>query len=140
MLALAAVAADGAHPYWTTPEHTADARAILGPDKLLCVEQKVVVSTNAAAARAAANTALSVYANLPNYRNNWMRLGYRDEEIEQRAPRFVDAVVAWGDAAAVQSRIRAHYDAGADHVCIQPLPVDGASGIDWHALESLSPV
>jgi probable F420-dependent oxidoreductase len=138
MLALAAVAADGAHPYWTTPEHTAQARAILGPDKLLCVEQKVVFSADAATARAAANAALSVYANLPNYRNNWLRLGFRDDEIEQRAPRFVDAVVAWGDEAAVRSRIAAHYDAGADHVCIQPLPADGG-GVDWRALESLAP-
>jgi probable F420-dependent oxidoreductase len=140
MLALAAVAADGAHPYWTTPEHTADARAVLGPDKLLCVEQKVVASTDASAARAAANAALSIYANLPNYRNNWIRLGYHDDEIEQRANRFVDAVVAWGDGEAVRSRIRAHYDAGADHVCIQPLPIDGTVTIDWHALESLSPL
>jgi probable F420-dependent oxidoreductase len=139
MLSLAAEAADGAHPYWTTPEHTAEARAILGRDKLLCVEQKVVVSTDATAARAAANVALSIYASLPNYRNNWIRLGYSDDEIEQRAPRFVDAVVAWGDEEAVRSRIRAHYDAGADHVCIQSLPVDGAAGVDWNALETLAP-
>jgi probable F420-dependent oxidoreductase len=139
MLALAGQAADGAHPYWTTPEHTATARAVLGPDKLLCVEQKVVLSSEASAARATANRALSAYANLPNYRNNWIRLGYRDDEIDRREHRFVDAVVAWGDVDAVQSRIRAHYDAGADHVCIQVLPIDGAGPIDWHALEALSP-
>ena len=137
MLALSAEAADGAHPYWTTPEHTAEARTLLGPDKLLCVEQKVVLSTDSAAAREAANAALAMYAKLPNYRNNWIRLGYRDEEIEHRDHRFVDAVVAWGDEEAVRSRIRAHYDAGADHVCIQVLPTDG-SGTDWHALEVLA--
>jgi probable F420-dependent oxidoreductase len=138
MLALAAESADGAHPYWTTPEHTAEARTILGPDKLLCVEQKVVLSTDPAAAREAANAALAMYAKLPNYRNNWIRLGFSEEEIEHRDHRFVDAVVAWGDEAAVRSRISAHYDAGADHVCIQVLSADGSGLTDWHALEVLA--
>ena len=138
MLRLASDAADGAHPYWTTPEHTAQARSILGPDKLLCVEQKVVLSTDAAGARDAANRAIGIYASLPNYRNNWIRLGFTDDEIEQRANRFVDAVVAWGDVEAVRSRIKAHYDAGADHVCIQPLPTDSNATTDWNALEALA--
>ena len=96
MLELSRTHADGAHPYWTTPEHTAEARAILGPDKLLCVEQKVVLTTDAAAARAAASGAVRVYAGLPNYRNNWLRLGFSDDEIEQRDSRFIDALVALG--------------------------------------------
>ena len=139
MLELARDRADGAHPYWTTPEHTAHARAILGPDSLLCVEQKVVLTTDASAAREAANAALAMYASLPNYRNNWLRLGYTDEEIDQRAERFVDAVVAWGTPAQIDSRIRAHYDAGADHVCIQPLSTEGPISLDWRALEELAP-
>lgn len=139
MLELSRDAADGAHPYWTTPEHTAQAREILGADALLCVEQKVVLSTDAEAARAAADAALSIYANLPNYRNNWIRLGYSDDEIERRDPRFVDAVVAWGDADVVRARIQAHYDAGADHVCVQPLSTDGPTTLDWAALEALAP-
>ena len=139
MLELSRDAADGAHPYWTTPEHTAQAREILGPDKLLCVEQKVVLSTDATAAREAGNAALSIYANLPNYRNNWIRLGYSDDEIERRDPRFVDAVVAWGDADAVQARVQAHYDAGADHVCVQPLSTEGFLHLDWAVLEALAP-
>lgn len=139
MLALSAERADGAHPYWTTPEHTAEARQILGPDKLLCVEQKIVLSTDAAAARAAGVAAIDVYAALPNYRNNWIRLGFTDDEIEQRADRFVDAVVAWGDEAAIQRRITAHYDAGATHVCIQPLSTAGPRHLDFRALEALAP-
>lgn len=139
MLELSRDAADGAHPYWTTPEHTAQARDILGPDALLCVEQKVVLSTDPEAARAAANAALSIYASLPNYRNNWIRLGYSDDEIERRDPRFVDAVVAWGDVDAVRARIQAHYDAGADHVCVQPLSTEGTTTLDWAALEALAP-
>lgn len=139
MLGLSAAAADGAHPYWTTPEHTAQARSILGPEKLLCVEQKVVVTTDASVARTAAAAAIGMYASLPNYRNNWKRLGFREEEIEGRAPRFVDAVVAWGSESAVRDRIRAHYDAGADHVCIQPLPTGEGEAVAWKALEALAP-
>jgi probable F420-dependent oxidoreductase len=139
MLELSRDAADGAHPYCTTPEHTAEARAILGPDKLLCVEQKVVLATDPDHARTAANAALSIYAPYPNYRNNWIRLGFTDDEIERRDPRFVDAVVAWGDADAIRSRVQAHYDAGADHVCIQPLSTEGPMTLDWAALESLAP-
>jgi len=139
MLELSATAADGAHPYWTTPEHTAEAREIIGPDALLCVEQKVVLSTDADAARAAGIAALGMYANLPNYRNNWIRLGFTDDEIEQRADRFVDHVVVWGDEDRVRAGVQAHYDAGADHVCVQPLSVEGPLTLDWNALEVLAP-
>jgi probable F420-dependent oxidoreductase len=139
MIELSGTAADGAHPYWTTPEHTAMAREILGPDALLCVEQKVVLSPDADAARAAANAALGIYINLPNYRNNWLRLGFTDDEIEHRDHRFVDAVVVWGDEDRVNAGVQAHYDAGADHVCVQPLNPDGSRDLDWNALETLAP-
>jgi probable F420-dependent oxidoreductase len=139
MLELAATASDGAHPYWTTPEHTAQAREIMGPDALLCVEQKVCLSTDASAARGAARAALSIYADLPNYRNNWKRLGFTEDEIEHRADRFVDALVAWGDEDRVRAGIQAHYDAGASHVCIQPLSTDGPTTLDRHALDVLAP-
>jgi probable F420-dependent oxidoreductase len=138
MLELAATAADGAHPYFTTPEHTAAAREAIGPDKLLCVEQKVVLSTDPDAARAAANAQIDIYANLPNYRNNWKRLGFTEDEIEARADRFVDAVVVWGDEERLRAGVQAHYDAGADHVCIQPVPLEGRA-LDWSVLEALAP-
>ena len=138
MTELAREAADGTHPYWTTPEHTAQAREILGPDKLLCVEQKVVLSTDAAAARELAAGAIAGYADLPNYRNNWKRLGFSDDEIDARAPRFVDAVVAWGDADTIRERLQAHSDAGATHVCIQPLSASRGQ-VDWPCLEALAP-
>lgn len=139
MLELARDAADGAHPYWSTPEHTALARSILGPDKLLCVEQKVVVCTDAAKARETIRGALNMYADLPNYTNNWRRLGFTDDEISSRADRLVDALVPWGTVDDVRARLQAHHDAGADHVCIQPLSVEGHGVIDWHALEALAP-
>lgn len=140
MLAMSAELGDGAHPYWTTPEHTAQAREILGPDKLLLVEQKICLSTDPEVARTAADNALGLYASLPNYVNNWKRLGFTQEEIDGRAERFVDAVVVWGDIDTVRAGVQAHYDAGATHVCIQPLHPDGSFGNpDWEALEALAP-
>lgn len=139
MLELSATAADGAHPYFTTPEHTALAREAIGPDKLLCVEQKVVLSTDAAVARETANAAIGIYAGLPNYRNNWIRIGFSDDEIEQRADRFVDHIVPWGDEEAIRAAVQAHYDAGADHVCVQPLSTTDRRRPDWNALEALAP-
>lgn len=139
MLALAASRADGAHPYWTTPAHTEQARAALGPDKLLCVEQKVVLCEDAERARATAVGALSVYITLPNYRNSWLRLGFTDEEIDGHAPRFLDAVVAWGDLDALRARVQEHLDAGADHVCVQALTPDQPFTPDEAALRALAP-
>jgi probable F420-dependent oxidoreductase len=139
MLELAATAADGAHPYWTTPEHTAMAREVLGPKALLCVEQKVVLETDPDVARAIANNAIGLYAALPNYRNNWNRIGFTEDEIERRDVRFVDAVVVWGDEERLRAGVQAHYDAGADHVCVQPLSAGGRGALDWNALEALAP-
>lgn len=139
MLALAAEAADGAHPYWTTPEHTAQARRILGPDALLCVEQKVVVSDDREAIRTTAAKALAPYRGLPNYRNNWLRMGFTDDEIDGAADRFLDGVVASGSPEAVDDRIRQHLDAGADHVCIQPMTPHHPLRVDAHALAALAP-
>ncbi len=142
MLALSAEKADGAHPYWTTPEHTRMAREILGPDKLLCVEQKVCLETDPEKARQTGRGALGMYARLPNYRNNWLRLGFTEEEIEAGggSDKLIDALVAWGDEKAIAARIQEHRDAGATHVCIQPLKADAPPGQpDWNALEALAP-
>jgi probable F420-dependent oxidoreductase len=139
MLELARDQADGAHPYFTTPEHTARAREILGPDRLLCVEQKVVLQTDPEQAREVARKAVQQYAGLPNYRNNWKRLGFDEDEIERLDDRLVDALVAWGDEDALRQRVDAHYEAGATHVCVQPLG-DGPRGtLDWDLLEALAP-
>ena len=140
MLAMSAEITDGAHPYWTTPEHTAMAREALGPDALLCVEQKVVRTTDPEQGRAKAIEQLGMYITLPNYRNNWKRLGFTEEEIAGHDPRFLDAVMAWGNLDAINARIKAHYDAGATHVCIQPVhPTEPAGTVDWETLEALAP-
>jgi probable F420-dependent oxidoreductase len=122
MLRLAAERADGTHPYNTTPEHTAQARKILGDGPLLCPEQGVILETNATKARAIARKFLDVYLALPNYTNNWLRLGFTESDFASGgSDRLIDAVIAWGDLKTVLGRIEEHRSAGADHVCIQVL-------------------
>ncbi|NUW42645.1 TIGR03620 family F420-dependent LLM class oxidoreductase [Nonomuraea rhodomycinica] len=122
MLELARDRADGAHSYFVPPEHTAAARGILGPDRLLIPEQAVVLETDPVRAREIARAHMAYYLNLPNYTNNLRELGYTDEDLAGGgSDRLADAIVAWGDAAAIAARVRAHLDAGADHVAIQPI-------------------
>jgi probable F420-dependent oxidoreductase len=141
MLELSRDMADGAHPYLTTPEHTATARQILGPNKLLCVEQKVCLIKDATKARTVARQTLGMYMSLPNYFNNWKRLGFTDEDLKDGgSDRLIDALVAWGDEKAIETRIKAHQAAGASHVCIQPLLPDAPPGTpDWKVLEAMAP-
>jgi probable F420-dependent oxidoreductase len=140
MLGLAAERARGAHPYCVTPEHTARARKILGKGPWLCPEQKVLFETDADTARAVARRGMQVYLNLPNYQNNLKWIGFDDADIaDGGSDRLVDAMVAWGDEQAIRARIQAHWDAGADHVCIQPLRPDGEMGPDLRILEALAP-
>jgi len=125
MLALAARRTDGAHPYFVPPEHTARAREIMGSGPLLAPEQAVVLESDAATARAIARAHMTTYLGLPNYTNNLRSLGFGDDDLRDGgSDRLVDAIVAWGDVDALRTRIRAHHDAGADHVCIQVLTAD----------------
>ena len=137
MIELSGTLADGAHPYFTTPAHTKTAREILGPDALLCVEQKIILETDAGKARKLGRDAAAMYATLPNYRNNWKRLGFTDDEIDN-SDRFIDEVFAWGDISAISDRVNEHLDAGATHVCVQPVNPNGVFGDpDMGALEQL---
>jgi probable F420-dependent oxidoreductase len=140
MLKLAAERTRGAHPYLVPPEHTAQAREILGPGPWLCTEQKVLLETNASRAREVARKAAAIYLNLPSYRNNLKRLGYTDADLDGGgSDRLIDAVVAWGDEKTIADRIQAHRDAGASHVCIQPLHPEGKPLPDERILEVLAP-
>jgi probable F420-dependent oxidoreductase len=125
MLELASRRTAGAHPYNVPPEHTSMARQAMGEESLLCPEQAVVLETDPAKARATARKFLEIYLRLPNYTNNFLRLGFSAHDIaDGGSDRLVDSIVAWGDLVSVRERIRAHLDAGADHVCIQALPSD----------------
>lgn len=122
MLALSRELAQGALPYNVTPEHTAYARSIVGPDRRLVVEQKAALIADGGEARRVARMELARYMQMPNYRNNWLRLGYTTEDIDGAgSDRFMDGMVVWGDEATIRQRIQAHLDAGADQVAIQPI-------------------
>lgn len=122
VLALAGERTAGAHPYLVTPEHTRRAREVLGAGPLLAPEQKVVLETDPARARAVARKRAGFYLRLPNYTNNLRRLGYTDDDFaDGGSDRLVDGLVAWGDVDTVLARVREHHQAGADHVCVQVL-------------------
>jgi probable F420-dependent oxidoreductase len=126
MLKLAAERTMGAIPYNVTPEHSREARAALGPNKILVVEQKVCLQTDPDAARGLARRELERYLTLPNYRNNWLRIGFTEADLAGGgSDRFLDAMVLWGDPAAIGGGLKAHLEAGANQVCIQPVHAEG---------------
>jgi probable F420-dependent oxidoreductase len=139
MLELARDACDGAHPYFTSPDHTRMARDILGEGPMLCVEQKVILETDPAKARELARGVAQIYIGLPNYRNNWLRMGLTEDDLAGTgSDRFIDTTFAWGTDEQIKARIREHFDAGASHVCIQPVNPNGTFGdLHWEALEAL---
>ena len=122
VLELSAQRAAGAHPYLTTPEHTAQARELIGPQAFLAPEHKVVLTTDVERARAVGRKALDIYLNLANYLNSWRRLGFGDDDLAKPgSDKLVDAVVAYGTPEAIAARLRQHLEAGADHVPVQVL-------------------
>jgi probable F420-dependent oxidoreductase len=140
MLMLARDKADGAHPYFVPPTHTRKAREVLGADKLLAPAQAVILETDPAVARTAARQYMKTYVpRLPNYKNNLLELGYTEADFANGcSDRLVDDIVVWGNVNTIKARIQAHYDAGADHVCILPLPTEGRLP-NLDTVESLAP-
>jgi probable F420-dependent oxidoreductase len=142
MLELARDKADGAHPFATTPAHTKMAREILGPGKLLLVEQRVLLESDPAKARAIGKGFVSGLAGIPNYRANLLRMGFAEADLAGEAPDHVaDAFLAWGDAPAIRRRLQEHWDAGADQVAVQVMPKAGGllTAEDEKVLELLAP-
>ena len=120
MLNLAGDRAAGAIPYLVTPEHTAQAREILGQGPLLAPEFKVVLEQNPTRAREIARAYLARYLELPNYTNNFLRLGFDESDVANGgSDRLIDAVFAWGDDDRIRRRVHAFHEAGADHVALQ---------------------
>jgi probable F420-dependent oxidoreductase len=131
VLRLAAARAVGAHPYLVTPEHSRQAREILGPGKLLAPEQRVVLEADPARARAIGRPSVKPYLRLTNYTTNLRRLGFTAEDVAgEGSDRLVDALVVSGDDAQIRQRFEDHHHAGADHVAIQLI---GDPGIDLDA-------
>jgi probable F420-dependent oxidoreductase len=120
VLGLARDRTAGAHPYLVTPEHTREAREILGANPLLVPEQHVVLDADPARAREAARTALTNYLGMTNYRNSWLRLGFTEDDLAGGgSDRFVDAIALHGTTASVAGRLAEHLDGGADQVAVQ---------------------
>src|SRR5271156_5844514 len=141
MLKLSAELADGAHPYNTTVEHTAKARAILGPGKMLCPELWVLLETDRGKAHQAAREVLSRYLQLDNYVNSWRRQDFGDKDLAGGgSDRFLDALVAWGGESAIRARIQEYWDAAPPLACTHPTPPRGARQVvDNKFLELLAP-
>jgi probable F420-dependent oxidoreductase len=135
MLDLAAQRSLGAHSYFVPPEHTRLAREQLGPDALIATEVAVVVETDDETARKAARAYADLYLNASNYRRNLRRLGFTHADIDDGgSDRLIDAVIPHGSAEAIAETVRAHLDAGADHVCLQPVGHGHAPLGDYRAL------
>ncbi|MET7293557.1 LLM class F420-dependent oxidoreductase [Streptomyces griseoloalbus] len=141
MLELSRDRAAGAIPYLVTPEHTAKAREILGAGPLLAPEIKVVLDDDPARARATARAYLAFYLQLPNYTQNFLRLGFTDADVvDGGSDRLIDAVFAWGDEDTIRARVTAFVDAGADHVALQVVedaPADTLPREGWRRLAAL---
>lgn len=122
VLKLAARRSAGAHPYLTTPQHTAHARALIGPGAFIAPEHKVVLTTDAAKARAIGREALAFYLKGTNYVNNWKRLGFNDSDVAAPgSDALIDALVAYGSTDAIAARLKEHLAAGASHIPVQVL-------------------
>lgn len=138
MTALSGELAQGSHPANSTPEHTAQARKILGPGPWLAPMQRVCLTQDGAAARRAGRQLMSFYFDLPNYRQMWLGLGYTNADFEHGgSDRLIDAMVAWGDEKTIRARVDAHLAAGADHVPIVPINPEQPAALCWRAIEAL---
>jgi probable F420-dependent oxidoreductase len=130
----------GALPYLVTPEHTRDAREILGAAPILVPEQGVVLEADASRAREIARAALANYFDLPNYTNSWRRLGFTEDDVAAPgSDRLIDAIVAWGSPDTVAARLAEHLEAGADQVAVQPLAAEGIPHDMWRRLAEALP-
>jgi probable F420-dependent oxidoreductase len=139
MLDLARDRSLGAHPYLVDPAHTAVARDALGAGPLLAPEQMVVLESDPALARAVARETLGRYLALPNYTNNFRRLGFGDDDLtDGGSDRLVDTIIAWGDEEQIAARVREHLAAGADHVCVQVLSAEGSPNFPYEAWRRLA--
>jgi probable F420-dependent oxidoreductase len=139
MTALAGERTLGAFPYNITPAQAAMCRKLMPAGKAVICEQKVCLTDDPVAARKVASASLNFYLSAPNYRNNWLRLGFTEADLSNGgSERFLDAMVMWGNAGTLKQKLQAYFDQGADQVVIQTLRADGAPGPDWTALEALA--
>ncbi len=127
MTQLAGELADGVHPFLSNPDHTAASRQTLGTDPFIAVEQAVILSKSGEEARSAARVNLARYLTWVNYRRHLTRIGFTEDDLDSGgSDRLIDGLYAWGDEVDIERRVTEHLDAGADHVCLQVVPIDGS--------------
>jgi probable F420-dependent oxidoreductase len=120
MIELSGTDADGAHPYLVLPEQTRVTRDILGPEKWIVSEQAVTVGGTPEDQLQWAHGHLNAYSGLPNYRNSWIRQGFEESDLVRGgSDRLARALVTTGSVDDAAASLRAHLDAGADHVVLQ---------------------
>lgn len=138
MLQLAAQRTSGAHPYLVPVAHTKFARDLIGNGPMINTEMKCVITNNREEGLDLARKALSMYLRLPNYRNNLMRFGWTEDDLETMPTDKIETVVAIGDVDVVAARAKEHLDAGASHVCVQVLKrdVENVPLAEWKALSA----
>jgi probable F420-dependent oxidoreductase len=137
MLELSAERARGAHTYFVPVEHTRSTRELFGPGPLLAPELACVLDEDAGRARATARRYAATYLGLRNYTTNLLRFGFSEADIAGGgSDRLIDAIIPHGSAHDIAAVARAHLDAGADHVCVQPVGTTGVPSEEWTALAS----
>ena len=136
MLALARDRSAGAYPFLITPSYSAEARKVLGPDKLLSVSHLVVVESDADRARAIARDTIGFFPRIPAYAASLKRQGFSDADLVELPDHMVDALAAWGTPADIKAKLSEHLKAGADHVGVNVITgVTGPQPIEqWRAL------
>ncbi|MGD9604017.1 MAG: TIGR03620 family F420-dependent LLM class oxidoreductase [Gammaproteobacteria bacterium] len=138
MNALAAEIAQGSHPYNTPPEHTRRTRALMGPDAWLCPMQRVCLTTDARRAREIGRRVFGIYLTLENYRRMLLDCGFDERDFEHGgSDRLIDQMIGWGDEARIRAHVQAHLDAGATHVCVQPVNLEDPTRPCFRALAAL---
>ena len=135
MLDLARERTAGTHSYFVPVEHTRSARERLGSGALVAPEVACVVDTDPVRAKAVAREYAKLYLGLRNYTQNLRGWGFTEADLAGGgSDRLIDAVVPQGSAGQIAEVVRAHLDAGADHVCLQPLGEKGIPRESWTAL------
>ncbi len=138
MLDLAGERTAGAHTYFVPVEHTRFARERLGSGKFLAPELACVIDTDPVRAKAVARDYAKLYLGLRNYTQNLLRFGFSEADVAYGgSDRLIDAIIPQGSAEQIAEVVRAHLDAGADHVCLQPLGEEGIPRQSWTALSKV---
>lgn len=136
MLELARDRTEGAYPFLITPAYAAEARQLLGPDKLLAVNHLVVLESDPTKARSIARDTISFFPQIPGYAASLKRQGYSTSDLTDLPDAMVDALTAWGTPDQIATKLQQFHTAGVDHVAINV--ITGATGpqptTEWQTL------